>query len=165
MPADVPSVPIQDGNGSHSPRPVILVVEDEALTGLLIEDTLQSAGYDTILANSGQSALALAKAAGQLSALVADIHLMHGGDGRSIVREIRKSNPLLPTVVVTGFAKAAPEADLRGLGGPTVRLVKPFSCEELLESLAGVLSSTNSRAPRSVEKECAASREKMHGDS
>ena len=33
----------------------------------------------------------------------------------------------------------APEADLRGLGGPIVRLGKPFDCDELLERLADLL--------------------------
>ncbi|MBL6459451.1 response regulator [Belnapia sp. T6] len=131
---------------------------------MLIEDTLQNAGYDTILANSGQAALALAKATGRLSAVVTDIHLVHGGDGRSLVRELRKSNPMLPTVVVTGFDKSAPEADLRGLGGPTIRIVKPFACDDLIACLADVLSSTNGRAPRSVSTRRAALRDGMDND-
>lgn len=150
MPADVsPALP-QIDEEIRAPRPVVLVVEDEALVAMLIEDTLQDAGYDTILADSGQTALALAKAAEHLAAVVTDIHLMHGGDGRSIIRELRKSRPMLPTVVVTGFDKSAPEADLRGLGGPTSRLVKPFQCDELIASLAGVIASTNGRAPNAA---------------
>ena len=58
---------------------------------------------------------------------------------------------MLPAVVVTGFDKSAPEADLRGLGGPTSRLVKPFQCGELITSLAGVLASTTGRAPKATE--------------
>ncbi len=45
----------------------------------------------------------------------------------------------MPVLVVTGYDPLAPEADLRGLGGPTVRLRKPFDCEDFLEHLAAVL--------------------------
>ncbi len=45
----------------------------------------------------------------------------------------------MPVLVVTGFDPRAPEADLRGLGGPIVRLGKPFDCDELLARLADLL--------------------------
>ncbi len=138
---------------NESPRPVILVVEDQVLVAMMIEDILRVAGYDVVRAHSGEEALAQAAVVEQLSGIVTDIHLMHGIDGRSVLRELRKASPKLPAVVVTGFGKAAPEADLRGLGGPTARLVKPFGCEDLIASLAGVISSTNGRAPRAYEAE------------
>ena len=40
---------------------------------------------------------------------------------------------------VGGTRLRAPEADLRGLGGPIARVGKPFDWEELLDRLAGVL--------------------------
>ncbi|MBL6082754.1 response regulator [Belnapia sp. T18] len=141
----------QAGEGSQATRPVILVVEDQALIAILIGDIIQAAGYDAVFAHSGEAALAMAKTVEHLSAVITDIHLMHGIDGRSVLRHLRKSNPRLPAVVVTGFENSAPEADLRGLGGPTARLVKPFDCDELLASLAGVLSSTDGRAPKRTE--------------
>jgi hypothetical protein len=55
----------------------------------------------------------------------------------------------MPAVVTTGFDPRAPEADLRGLGGPTVRLGKPFDGDALLERLAGVLGApATPAAPR-----------------
>jgi len=52
----------------------------------------------------------------------------------------------VPVVVVTGVDPRAPEADLRGLGGPTVRLQKPFDCHELVERLADMLNGTSAAA-------------------
>ena len=52
----------------------------------------------------------------------------------------------MPAIVVTGYDPCAPEADLRGLGGPTVRLRKPFECDALLEHLAAVLDGSAERA-------------------
>ena len=56
----------------------------------------------------------------------------------------------MPVVVVTGFDPRAPQADLRGLGGPTVRLQKPFDCDELVERLADMLDgrAVPARPPR-----------------
>ena len=54
-------------------------------------------------------------------------------------RRLREQHPSMPVVVVTGFDPRAPEADLRGLGGPIVRLGKPFDCDELLARLADLL--------------------------
>jgi ActR/RegA family two-component response regulator len=61
------------------------------------------------------------------------------GSGRPATPALRERRPDLPVVVVTGFHPEAPQADLRGLGGPTVRLCKPFDCDDLLAHLAGVL--------------------------
>ncbi|WP_090665159.1 response regulator transcription factor [Belnapia rosea] len=161
MLADRPPALNLDGETIKASQPAILVVEDQALIAILIGDILQAAGYDAIFAHTGEAALAMAKIVEHLSAVITDIHLMHGIDGRSVLKELRKNNPNLPAVVVTGFDKSAPEADLRGLGGPTTRLVKPFSCDELLVSLAGVLSSTDGRAPRRMESGQAARRDEM----
>ena len=161
MPANGSPALDQDAERGQAPRPVVLVVEDQALIAILIGEVLQAAGYDTAFAHTGEAALAMAKTVERLSAVVTDIHLMHGIDGRSVLRELRRNNPKLPAVVVTGFDKSAPEADLRGLGGPTTRLVKPFNCDELLASLVGVLSSTNGRAPKRMESGQAARQEEL----
>jgi DNA-binding response OmpR family regulator len=54
----------------------------------------------------------------------------------------------MPALVVTGYDPLMPEADLRGLGGPTLRLRKPFDCDELLERLADVLRGPAAATPR-----------------
>jgi len=80
---------------------------------------------------------------------VADLRLAGGLDGRDLIRRLREERPGMPAVVVTGFNPLAPQADLRGLGGPTVRLGKPIESDALLEQLAGVIyGSVSSAAPR-----------------
>ena len=120
-------------------QPVILVVEDEALIALHLEQVLTDAGYHVVVAFSGEEAIARSKTMGRLSALVTDINLQYGCDGRCVLRELRIGYPLLPAVFATGFSQWMDEADLRGLGGPTVRLVKPFLEKELIACVADVL--------------------------
>ncbi len=124
----------------------VLVVEDQALIAMLIEATLRDCGYEVILVSTGEEALARARSIGQLLAVVADLHLFGDLNGQAVIRSLRRTQPELPVVVVTGFHPEAPEADLRGLGGPTIRLGKPFVIEDLVASLEGVLAGRNGRA-------------------
>ncbi len=65
-----------------------------------------------------------------------------------MIRRLRASRPGLPVAVVTGYGPEAPQADLRGLGGPTLRLHKPFDCEELTRRLAELLGAPAEPANR-----------------
>ncbi|MBD0271934.1 MAG: response regulator transcription factor [Acetobacteraceae bacterium] len=120
------------------------MVEDEARVARLVEDTLAEAGYGPAWTPDGRFGPA------DPAAAVVDLRLAEGLDGRDVVRRLRARRPALPVVVVTGFAPDAPEADLRGLGGPTLRLRKPFDCDELAAGVAAVMAAPASpgAAPR-----------------
>jgi DNA-binding response OmpR family regulator len=120
----------------------VLIVEDEALVAMMVDDTLAGAGYRTLHAPDGRVTGACPDGGAPAQAAVVDLRLADGPDGREVVRRLRERHPSVPVVVVTGFDPRAPEADLRGLGGPTVRLQKPFDCDELVERLAGMLDGT-----------------------
>ncbi len=114
--------------------PTVLVVEDEALVAMMVADTLAGAGYRPVWSpDGGRAAMAVPRAA------VVDLRLADGLDGREVVGRLREQDPSMPVLVVTGYDPQAPEADLRGLGGPIVRLGKPFDCDELLGRLADLL--------------------------
>jgi DNA-binding response OmpR family regulator len=123
-------------------RPSVLVVEDEALVAMLLEDMLAEGGHRSAWSPDGRTG-----AAAPERAAVVDLRLADGLDGRDVVRWLRARRPALPVVVVTGFHPEAPEADLRGLGGPTLRLCKPIECEDFLSGLATVLEPRAAGAP------------------
>ena len=58
-------------------------------------------------------------------AAVVDLRLADGLDGRDVLLRLRAQHPGMPVVATTGFDPKASEADLRGLGGPTLRLGPP----------------------------------------
>jgi DNA-binding response OmpR family regulator len=131
-------------------RPTVLIVEDEALVAMLVEDTLAEAGYRPVWMRGacGSGADNSGSAAEAVSAAVVDLRLARGLDGRDVLRRLRERRPAMPALVVTGYDPLMPEADLRGLGGPTLRLRKPFDCDELLERLADVLRGPAAATPR-----------------
>jgi DNA-binding response OmpR family regulator len=131
------------GGGGLADRGVgstVLVVEDEALLALEFEQTLVEAGWDVLLAANGREALGLAATHGErLRAAIVNLGLPFGMSGQDVVRGLRDLRPGLPVVVVTGHRPAWPEADLRGLGGPTARAIKPLAPDGLLRRLMEVL--------------------------
>ena len=102
---------------------------------MLIQDLLDAAGFRT-------EWLPALDAAGPIEAdaVVIDLRLGDSKDGRDVVRRLRRLRPDLPVVVYTGYNAAAPQADLRGLGGPTVRLHKPHDLDDLPLRLAEILA-------------------------
>ena len=124
------------------PRRVILVVEYDAMLALDLEQILAGAGHEVVLAADGLSALAkAADPAVQVLAAVVNLTLLDGVTGRDVVRRLRAQRPGLPVVVVTAYSPLAPQADLRGLGGPTVRLEQPIQPERLLQRLNDAMMS------------------------
>ena len=134
-------------------RPTVLVVEDEALIAMLVADTLADAGYRPACSPDGRTGLPAPGSGAGASAAVVDLRLGESSDGRQVVRDLRERCPALPVVVITGFHPEAPQADLRGLGGPTLRLCKPFDCEDLAGSVAAVVG-----APAAAPESAAAPR-------
>lgn len=77
-----------------------------------------------------------------------DLRLLDGQDGRDVIRRLREQRTDMPVVVVTGFHPEAPQADLRGLAGPTLRLSKPVDHDGLLDGLAALLRPRAERTSR-----------------
>ena len=121
-------------------RPLALIVEDEALLALAVEDLLTAEGFDTLCATSEGQVLALIPAAGPLTVAVVDLRLGEDLAGQRIIQALRMQTPDLPVVVVTGFGRDAPQADLRGLGWPTVRLPKPPDYSGLVAAVWDVVN-------------------------
>ena len=117
--------------------PIALLVEDEALLALVMDDVLASEGFDTILVFNETDARA--QVARALAVAVVNLSLVSDIAGPRIISFLRSCLPNLPVVVVTGFACDAEQADLRGLGGPTIRLHKPEHLQQLAAAVWDVL--------------------------
>lgn len=117
-------------------RPRILVVDDEASIREVLSKTLALAEYDVDVANDGQSALERLRAA-EYDLLITDLK-MPGVDGLTVIREVRRSNPGMPIIIVTGYSteSSAIEAINLGVSG---YLTKPFRVPRILAAAAKAL--------------------------
>ena len=116
---------------------IAMLVEDEAMLALVMDDLLLAEGFDTIMVASEEDARA--QGAKELAVAVVDLSLAGDIAGQRIISFLRSCRPNLPVVVVTGYSCDAEQADLRGLGGPTIRLHKPNHIDQLAAAVWNVL--------------------------
>jgi two-component system OmpR family response regulator len=110
----------------------LLVVEDEVKMANLLARGLREEGHAVDVADRGEEALWMARAA-PYDAIVLDV-MLPGGDGFSICRELREQEVWAPVLLLT--ARDAVDDRVVGLdAGADDYLVKPFSFSELLARL------------------------------
>lgn len=118
----------------------ILVIDDVIELRTTLELSLLDAGHAVTPVTNGREALeALTK---QKFDLVLTDVLMPQKDGLEVLMELRKSNPTLPVIVMTGGGTLPPAYYLklaRDLGARAV-LQKPFSNEQLTDAVAAALA-------------------------
>ncbi|MBI1873414.1 MAG: response regulator [Acidobacteria bacterium] len=117
-------------------RPRILVVDDEASIREVLSKTLALAEYDVDVANDGQSALERLRAT-EYDLLITDLK-MPGVDGLTVIREVRRSNPGMPIIIVTGYSTEASAIEAINLG-VNGYLTKPFRVPRILAAAAKAL--------------------------
>jgi len=106
---------------------VVLLAEDEAAVRLVLRAELEEAGACVAEAPDAPSALRLVDGGVRPDLLVTDLS-MPGGDGLSLLRDIRRRMPGLPAVLVTGHTgDAAPDQlAAAAAGGGFAVLRKPI---------------------------------------
>jgi len=110
----------------------VLVVEDEAKLGRLLQRGLREEGYAADLADRGEEALWMAHAV-DYDAIVLDV-MLPGLDGFAVCRKLRGDGVWSPVLMLT--ARDAVDDRVTGLdAGADDYLAKPFSFEELLARL------------------------------
>lgn len=117
-------------------RPLLLVVEDEALIRQLIVLELEDAGYDIIEAENGDEALDALRRYPAIELLITDIRLPGGLNGWDIAEQARAMRHDLPVIYATGYT-----GELRIVpGGEFLR--KPYKPSFLIERIEalGVVS-------------------------
>ncbi len=112
----------------------ILLVEDEEGLRALNARGLKSRGYKVIEAGNGVEALeALEKNGGEVDLVVSDV-VMPEMDGPTLLKALRKRNPEIKMIFVSGYAEEAFEKSLPA-GEKFAFLPKPFTLKQLIEQV------------------------------
>ena len=107
----------------------ILVIEDEARIQAFLARGLEAEGYTVMAAGDGREGLDLATGA-RWDLVVLDL-LLPGLNGLQVLRELQRTKPELPVVILS--ARGDVQTKLRGFElGATDYVAKPFSLDELL---------------------------------
>ena len=126
---------------SGTPRPLVLIIEDDIASRRLYVATLSQAGLDVAEAHNGLQAVEKAQDLGP-DVIVTDLGLP-GIDGYELCRRLQRSERTArtPIVAVTGrYFSAADVARARREGCHAV-LIKPFLSEDLIAQVRRALES------------------------
>ncbi|MHA7065197.1 hybrid sensor histidine kinase/response regulator [Azospirillum argentinense] len=122
----------------------VLLVEDEAQVRDFIRLTLEDMGMRVVCATDGTEALrAYADHGGAFDLLVTDLVMPQVG-GASVARALRRENPDLPTVLMSGYPPETESlddllADPKSGGRRIVFLRKPINPDELADTIHALL--------------------------
>ena len=124
----------------HGKGELILVVDDEIAIRAVATKVLEKFGYRVAVAADGAEALAVFMQNRQeIAAIVTDM-LMPGMDGPTLVQVVRRIDPKVRIMGITGLGEGITTGEIDSLGLSAL-LTKPFTGESLLFVLHAVLES------------------------
>jgi CheY-like chemotaxis protein len=130
------------GNGE-----TLLIIDDEVNIREVMKATLETFGYRVITAADGKEGLAQYVQRGPEIALVISDMAMPAMDGAAMIRALRKLDPEVRVIGMSGLLNTDQSAELQSLN-VNAFLSKPFTSESLLTTIArSVKDSTSQDRP------------------
>jgi two-component system sensor histidine kinase/response regulator len=123
--------------GALDSRARILVAEDDAMIGEIMETILSAAGHEVVLVHNGTEAIATLNAS-DFDLVLMDVQMpeMDGIAATRRIRELGSSRARnMPIIAVTSFA-APQDVERCRAAGMTDHIAKPFNHDELLRLVA-----------------------------
>ncbi len=118
---------------------LILLVDDEAGITEIAASVLTNYDFRVLTANTGMEAVALCTAQQEHIDLALVDMMMPGMDGPATVRALRKLQPDLRVVMITGLHEGE-KTNARFGNEPVTFLIKPFSLEQLTDAVKHALA-------------------------
>jgi two-component system cell cycle sensor histidine kinase/response regulator CckA len=118
----------------HTGSGRVLLVEDEEAVRKFAARALASRGYEVLQASTGREAMDIVDKTKEAIDLVVSDVVMPEMDGPTLMRELRKRDPDLKIVFVSGYAEDAFAKNLPE-GERFTFLPKPFTLKQLIETV------------------------------
>src|SRR5260221_12758284 len=120
----------------------ILIADDDAVARRLVENMVQKCGYETLVVDSGDAAIARLTAAEApvIDAMVLDL-VMPGLDGMGVLAKIRDAGLNIPVIVQTAHGGIDNVVSAMRAGAQDF-VVKPVGIERLQVSLRNALNAS-----------------------
>ena len=125
------------------PRPLLLVVDDDAEVLALIRRVAEAEGFDVITCTDGRKALEIAEAR-RPDLVMVDLR-MPDVAGLDVVRALRLADAKATIVLMTGYGSIDSAVEAVKLGAADY-LTKPFDMARLKDTFAGVREQSERRA-------------------
>jgi two-component system response regulator HydG len=112
----------------------LLIAEDDADLRDLLQDDLEDAGYETLVAVDSRAALThIERPRETIDLLITDV-MMPGHSGVELLAAMREKRPEAPVIVITAFGSVEQAVEMVRAGAFHY-LTKPFDTDELLRTV------------------------------
>ncbi len=119
-------------------RPVVLIVEDEALIRLDAIEAIEAAGFDVIEAADADQAIAILEQRSDIRLVFTDIHMPGSMDGLKLAHFVKDRWPPIKIIATSGHARIA-ESDLPE---GSRFLSKPYAAAEITKTINRLIQPT-----------------------
>ncbi len=120
------------------PATRILVIEDDSSVLSMLQEMLETAGYEVVSASNGEEGLQKYNDS-DVNLVITDI-LMPKKDGIETIRELRKTSSKAKIIAITGTRGSYNRLPAASHVGAQRTLLKPFSKEDILTAIEEVLN-------------------------
>lgn len=117
----------------------ILIADDEARIRKLVSDFLKNSGYYAVEAEDGREALQIIQEQ-EIDLMILDVMMPHY-DGWAVCREVRRTNPDIPIIMLTARGEESDQVFGFELGADEY-VTKPFSPVVLMARVKALLRRT-----------------------
>jgi two-component system, cell cycle response regulator DivK len=115
-------------------KPVILIVEDDKTSSILLKAILENRHFELLFAENGKQAVSLLEKNPGIDLILMDLK-MPVMDGYEATRQIRKLNSTVPVIAQTAYALSGDSEKAR-LAGCNDYIIKPINKENLLAKIS-----------------------------
>ena len=129
--------PARDAGGAHG---TILLVEDDDMFRGLLQQVLESQGYQILAAENPAAALELAAAHGARIQLLLSDMVMPGGTGADLAHQLVARYPAMKVILMSGYTDDALASRAADHTTADAFLEKPFATQDLLRLIRELLS-------------------------
>lgn len=117
----------------------VLIIEDDNEVREYLESLMERSGYETATAVNGKEGVDLFRTT-PVDLVITDI-IMPEKDGIETIMDMKRANPALKVIAISGGGRAEPENYLHSarLLGADRTIKKPFTNEDILEAVRALL--------------------------
>jgi CheY-like chemotaxis protein len=115
---------------------LLLLADDNEKLRRALASVLEDAGYQVVQAGTGKEALAHLNSSTEFDLFITDL-MMPGMDGLQVLTELRRTDPDLPVIAMSGAFSGRLLKFASTFAVPT--LEKPFKVPELLKAVESAL--------------------------
>jgi CheY-like chemotaxis protein len=114
-----------------SPKPIVLIVEDEPVVRALVVSLIEGAGFATIAAPTGDEAVLILERRTDIRVVFTDIEMPGSTDGVKLARAIRGRWPPIELILTSGRSTVRDE-DIPERGR---FFAKPYHPDDVIDAL------------------------------